>query len=226
MKAAVIAGDFIGFTVLSGKFRSEIRAEVNKLFDLFTERYDAYCRLVKGDYVEIVVNPQYAFRVVLLLKNRLKTVAAKIPSREMRVKYFKKIVLRLVVSVGELEVFDPSGGIIEGEAVYEAGRFLAKEYTHDKKRISIKQSMFFISSDPHLTKEMDTLFALTDYILMEHTPKQAAVVYYRLLGMDFSEIARQWGVSRESINALSIRAGWYHIHKALDYYEYRFQNFQ
>ncbi len=226
MIKAVISGDIIAYTSLSVQQKDELEKTLNSLFYVINHKYKVYIRLIKGDYLECVVDePEYALEIALLIKMQIKSLEFNNLQEDTRLKYFNNYGVRLAIGLGKLERIDKQKGIIDGEAIYFSGRLITEQNTHTQKKIHIKQSLFFKSYDENLNKEMDTLFGLTDFIINKSTSKQASVIYRKILGEKEDEIAKNLGVSKSVVNRQSISAGWYPLRKTLEYYKYKISNF-
>ncbi len=222
---AVISGDIIAYTSLSADQKKELQEAFDGLFDLIENKYKVFIRLIKGDYLECVVyEPAYSLEIALLIKTRIKSLKFENPQKDTRLKYFNNYGIRLAVGLGQLELIDEKKGIIDGEAVYLSGRLISEQDTHTQKKIHIKQTLFFKSRDENLNREMDTLFALTDFILNKSTAKQARVISGKILGEKDDEIAKKLGVSKSVVNRQSIAAGWHPLRKVIQYYKDRIAN--
>ena len=220
MKKAVISGDIVAYTSLSTEEKASLEKALLNFFQELQVDYNAYARLVKGDYLECVVSPEDAMRVALLIKTFIKSLAVELDeTRDKRIKYFSVYGIRLAIGVGNLDRFDPAKGIIDGEAIYYSGRLLNEQHTHNKQKIHIKQSLFFMSGDEDMNANFDALFSLTDTLLNKASAKQSKVIFYKLQHKTEGEIAEILSVSRSVVNRQSRSVGWYALKKAVNYYE-------
>jgi len=224
MKVAVIAGDIIAYTSLGVKNKQLLENKINELFLIIKNKYDVYCRLVKGDYLECVIEePEYSFEIALLIKTYIKSLPID-EQNNKRFKYFKNYGIRLAISIGKLNRYDKEKGIIDGEAIYLAGRKINKETTYDKQRIVIKNTLYFVSSKEQLNKLFQTIFMLVDFNLFKATNKQSQVVFYKLLGYKEKEIAKILKISQPVVNQHSLSVGWNALEQAIDYYRETLKN--
>lgn len=215
---SVISGDIIAFTSLSDHSKSKLEEELFKLFNKLNQEYNTYSRLVKGDYIEIAIpKPEHALRIALLLKTFVKSF--EFTAKTKRYKYFEEYGVRLVIGYGELSRFDPSKGIIDGEAIYLSGRRINEESTHTKERVVIKNSLLFVSGNTTLNQSFEAVMALLDFILARATQKQSEVAYYKILGMREDEISSILGTSQSAVNQHSNAIGYNAIEKAILYFE-------
>lgn len=218
MKKAIISADIIAYTALSDKNKQFLEQEIAALFVTISNKYAVYCRLVKGDTIECVIEkPKNAFEVALLLKTFIKSLPIK-ETNNKRFKFFKNFGIRIAIAIGKLSRYDKKRGIIDGEAIYMAGRKINEESTHQKKRIVIKNTLFFISKDTHLNEQFQTIFGLVDYILNKATAKQCEVVFYKVLGHKETEISKIIKISQPVVNQHSISVGWNALEQTIRYF--------
>ncbi len=216
---AIISVDIVAYTSLTSGQKRILEKRIFELFELLQKEYDVYIRLVKGDYLEcLVFQPEKSLEIALLIKMYIKSLDFKNVQNDNRLKYFNTYGIRLAIGIGQLERIDIEKGIIDGEAIYRAGRLLQDQNTHAQKKIHIKQSLFFASGDINLDKEMDAFCSLLDYIANKATGKQAKVIYYKILKKKEEEIARLMQISRSVVNRQSVSAGWHAIKKAINIY--------
>jgi hypothetical protein len=217
---AVISGDIVAYTGLQAVQKKRFEEELTILFDMLQESYTSYIRVVKGDYIEAVSSPQQSLRVAILLKTYIKYIMSGMEDAgDRRIEYGKNIGIRLAVGIGTLDRFDAKKGIIDGEAIYLSGRQIAGLHTFGKKKIHIRQSMFFKIGNPELDAEMDAIYALIDNLLNRASGKQCRVLYYKLQGKSEMDIAGLLQISRQVVNRHSVSAGWHALNKAVLYYE-------
>lgn len=222
MNRAVIAGDIIAFTSLSLKSKQLLEDIVKAEFSILNNNYQTYGRLIKGDTIECYVpNKVHSLRVALIFKSKIKSVTPLINDNlTSRVKAFKSFGIRLAIGIGEITRFDPIAGIIDGEAIYLAGRTLNElGSTSDKARIVIKNTLCIKSFDKHINKEFQPVISLLDVILNNATAKQSEVIYNKLLGFNDEKIASLLGVKQATINEHSTKAGWNAIEKSICRFE-------
>jgi len=220
MKTSVISGDIVAFTSLSKTDRARVETHLRELFETLKSEFDGFGRLVKGDYLECVSpRPEMALKIALLIKTWVKSIlVATEGNSDSRVKYFENYGIRLAIGYGSLERFDVAKGIIDGEAIYMSGRKINEEDTHTSDRISIKNTLFFISKDEALNSTMEALFGLIDYLMNKATSRQSSVLYYKLLGWNESRISRKLEISQPVVNQHSTSAGWSAIETAVEYF--------
>jgi len=224
MNFAAISADIISYTSLSELEKRSLESGIRNLISELSEKFTGqnfYGRLVKGDYIECAMNdPQYSLRIALLFKTFVKSFDFNVNKGDRsRLKYFFEHGLRLAVAVAPLTKLDAGKNLIDGEAIYLSGRAIKDLSTSDKKKIVIKNTMFFRSPDKGLEERYDTIFSLLDTIISNCSAKQCEVVYYKLLSFTEKEIAQKLNKYQSTISQHSTAAGWLSIEKAIDFYE-------
>lgn len=219
MNAATISGDIISFTSLSSKNKQLLEKKIENLLQLLKNEFNVFGRVIKGDYLECVVKePEKSLQIAILIKCFIKSVELESEPKNKRIKYFKNFGIRLAIGLGSLNRFDAAKGIIDGEAIYMSGRKINTESTHNKKRIVIKNTLFFISKKEQLNKQFTAIIELIDYILNKATAKQCEVVFYKLLGHSETEISKIMNISQPVVNQHSISVGWNAIETAIKHF--------
>jgi hypothetical protein len=222
MNKAVISGDIVASTSLPDIGRSRLENDLLQVITILSEeKLILFGRIIKGDYIECVVsNPEDALRVLLIFKCYVKSLAGEmnLEDSSSRIKLFKIYGIKLAIGYGGLSRFDPEKGIIDGEAIYLSGRKINELSTFGKQRISLKNSLFFVSAYSQLNMQFEALFSLLDVLLNKATARQCEVVYYKLLGMKEDQIVQKMNVSQPVINQHSSGAGWNAIELAVNYY--------
>src|SRR5690606_6795344 len=185
MKYSVISADIIASTNLSNHDKDLLNTNLKKMIDTLQDKYNIYGRLIKGDYIECVVpEPKLAFRVALILKCLIKSIKYRNESeykKDNRSRMFLMHGLRIVISYGELKRFDKEKGIIDGDAIYKSGRLINQFSTSDTERVTIKNTIFFISDNNELTNKVQNILFLIDFILGKTTTRQSEILLMKLL---------------------------------------------
>jgi|WetSurMetagenome_2_1015567.scaffolds.fasta_scaffold401648_2 hypothetical protein len=228
---ATISGDIISSAALTPQERSSLMEEIKGGFNLIKEKIcsyedDFYGRIVRGDTVECYIKkPKDALRIALILKT---LVGAFVISNDSNVSIlerkrrslFQNYGIRLSIALGEMEHTDIKQGILDGEAIYRSGRKLDEQKTSYKEKIAVKRTLFWSAFDSENFSAIEVIIGLIDTLIMEMTAKQQAVVYYKLLGHNESEISRILKISQSTVNHHSTSAGWSAIEEAILYYEH------
>ena len=220
MKYAVLSGDVVAFTSLSNSQKEDLEARLRNLNITLAMKFNTYSRLVKGDYWECVVpQVEHALTVALLAKSWVKAFTVRPQKNQKRLKSFETYGIRLAVGLGTLDRFEPERGIVDGEAIYRSGRKINDESTHSKKRVVIKNTLFFESGNPDLDQQMEPLISLLDHTINKATEKQSLILYHKLLGKSEKAIAEELDISQSSVNQHSTSLGWNAIEKAVTYFQ-------
>lgn len=168
-------------------------------------------RLVRGDTIECCLrSPNLALRLALLLKCRIKTWAGELNCSSA----LQNIGIRFSIGVGNMRIVDPQIDIMDGEAIYIAGRNLNKLVG-----ISSTSAFGFADADRNLTELINISISLLDDLINSLSAKQSAVIYHLLLGRNQTEIARLLFISQSSVNSRAQKAGWRLIVDTLRVYE-------
>ena len=218
MVQATISADIVSSTALSVEELMLLQSEIHRFLDELAEKSQGkdWGRLFKGDSVEIfLLDPHEALRTALLLKTLVKkTSIAK--NKSVKRELFRRYGIRLALGIGEMRTSDKDRDILDGEAIYYSGRLLEKAI--EEKQIN-KRTMFFACKDPMLTEQMDVILGLLDALLKEATPRQSEILYYKILGMNESEIAEMLRIKQPVVNQHSNSLNWKSIEATINYFE-------
>jgi hypothetical protein len=220
-QAATISGDIVAFTSLDNEEKARVEKIIYSLFENLERRFNAYCRLIKGDYIECYIpNPQHALRAALSFKCIIKSMQMDKRISDRRFNKFKRYGIRLAIGIGTINRFDSSKGIIDGEAIYNSGRIINElKATHNPQRIVIKNTMFIKSADKKFDESAEVILELIDVLIRKATSKQSEVLYYKLLGYNENEIEELLPISQSTINTHSKISGWNAIDDAIKWFE-------
>ena len=223
-KKIVLSGDIIASTSLNNEAKIILESELKNLIELVENHYSIYGRIIKGDYLEMVVeNPKDALTIAMIIKCYIKAIVLSTNIDSTRSKYFKNYGIRLALGYGELERYDKVGEVIDGAAIYYSGRKISEERTtYDKERIVIKNTLFFKSEDEKLNENINCILALLDVLINNATAKQCKILYLRLLGNSEKEIANQLNIKQPTVNKQLSSVGWNAIEKATLYFKTTF----
>jgi hypothetical protein len=220
MPKAVISGDIIASTSLTNTGRMHVYEKLSSLVRTLGDKYGMYGRIIKGDYIECIPDrADLSLRLALVIKCYVKSLSADMDESDdadPRRKFFRMHGIRLAIGFGEISRFEPDEGIIDGEAIYLSGRRLNEEFTYNKERIIIKNTLFFVSSDNELNKEFEPLFALVDVLISKATPRQCEVLYMKLMDLNEEAIAARLHIAQPVVNQHSTSVGWNAIEKAVN----------
>ncbi|RFN58004.1 helix-turn-helix transcriptional regulator [Marixanthomonas ophiurae] len=219
MMYSVLSGDIISSTSLHNKDRNLVEKELAKLLKKLEAEFEVYGRIVKGDYIECVApKAEDGLRVALAIKSFVKSIPIELSSYKKdknRVRLFKTHGLRLAIGYGPLSRYNPKKGVIDGEAIYLSGREISGMSTHNKERVVIKNTLFFVSENETLNNRFKPVFELLDTLLSKATARQSEVLYLKLLNQQEDEIAKTLGIGQSAVNRHSTSVGWNAIETAV-----------
>lgn len=223
-KFIVISADIVAYTSLEDVEKVALEKQLKSFFSEMKKEYAVFARIVKGDFIEIVAeNAEDALEVVLLVKSFIKSVSFSKNLENNRTKSFKNHGIRIAMGYGELSRYDAKKGVVDGEAIYLSGRKINEETTHNKQRIVIKNTLFFVSADAVLNYNMNTILGLIDVLISKATSKQCEILYYKLLGMNEDTIAERLKIRQSAVNQHSTNVGWNAIERAVKYFNFTFK---
>ncbi|MBQ7773911.1 MAG: hypothetical protein IJ383_07590 [Bacteroidales bacterium] len=208
-----IAADVIDSTSLSRTDLFHLNEEVNRCFADAKNHTSIqfWGRLVRGDTIECCLqNPSMALRLALLIKCRIKAWAGELICSEA----LQNMGVRFSIGVGNMRIIDRQMDIMDGEAIYVAGRNLNKIAS-----TSLTSAFGFNSDDRNLARLIDISIALLDDLINTLSAKQSVVIYHMLLGLNQTEISRILFISQSSVNSRAQKAGWRLIMDTLRVYE-------
>ena len=119
---------------------------------------------------------------------------------------------RMAIGIGNMRIVDTEQGIWDGESIYMSGRSLEGMNALNKGTLSV------CTSKRQLSCPLQTIALLTDAIMNDMTLRQSEVIYYKLLGLKETDIARNLGISQSGVNKASSATKWYCIEEALKYF--------
>lgn len=209
---ATISADIVSSTSLSMDETIRLKQRIEALFALLKTKYpDFYGRQIKGDYIECVMqNVSNALRIALVIKSCIKSFPI---TENKKAKSFQTYGIRTAIGIGNMRIVDTEQGIWDGEAIYMSGRSLEGMNALNKGTLSV------CTSKRQLSCPLQTVALLTDAIMNDMTLRQSEVIYYKLLGLKETDIARNLGISQSGVNKASSATKWYCIEEALKYFE-------
>ena len=221
MVRATISADIVSSTSLSMEELTLLQSEIRRFLDELSEKSQGqdWGRLFKGDSVEIFLHdPKHALRTALLLKALVKKT---ILSKDKTAKWmlFKRYGVRLAIGIGEMRMANREQDILDGEAIYISGRLLESQQKSGRDKSSIKRSMFFGCKDALFAEQMGVILELLDSLLKETTIRQSEILYYKLLGNNEEEIAKNLLIKQSTVNQQSRSFSWNAIESAVNYFE-------
>ena len=168
-------------------------------------------RVVKGDAIECCVDdPRMALRLALLVKCRIKAWAGALTCSVA----LKELGIRFSIGVGDMRINDPMNDIMDGEAIYIAGRNLYKI-----SESSLTSIFGMYMRDRNVLNLLNINITLLDDLVNSLSAKQSEVIYWRLLRKTEIEISNILDISQSSVNSRSRIGGWKLIAETLNVYE-------
>lgn len=208
-----IAADVIDSTSLDRDDLLDLSNEVARCFTdaKYYTSSQFWGRLVKGDTIECCLqNPSLALRLALLLKCRIKAWTGELSCSAA----LQNLGIRFSIGVGDMRIIDPQIDIMDGEAIYIAGRNLNKI-----AGTSYTSAFGFAADDRNLTELINISISLLDDLINSLSAKQSEVIYHLLLGRNQIEIAKLLFISQSSVNSRAQKASWRLIADTLRVYE-------
>ena len=224
----VLSGDIIASTSLTDEAKIILENELKTLITMLENNFSIYGRIIKGDYLEMVVEyPEEALTIALIIKSYIKAIVLTTEIDSSRSKYFKNHGIRLAMGYGTLNRYDKVSEVIDGEAIYFSGRKISEERTtYNKERIVIKNTLFFNSDDEKLNENINCILGLLDVLVSNATAKQCKILYLRLLKNSEKEIANQLNIKQPTVNKQLRSTGWNAIEKSVSYFNSLFKEMQ
>lgn len=208
-----IAADVIDSTSLSRIDLLRLSDEVDGCFAdaKYYASIQFWGRLVKGDSIECCLqDPSMALRLALLMKCRIKSWAGGLNCSTA----LQDFGIRFSIGVGNMRIVDSQIDVMDGEAIYIAGRNLNRIAD-----TSLTSVFGFGAVDKNLSDLINISISLLDDLINSLSTKQSAVIYYMLLGLNQTKIANLLCISQSSVNSRAQKAGWRLIVDTLRVYE-------
>lgn len=208
----IVSCDVVDSTSLSTEGFKKLRRDITDgLFeDLKVAGIKHWGRVVRGDTIELCLeNPNYALLTALAVKSWFKLWAAGNADSEL----MRESGIRYSIGIGDMRYIDLSDDIMDGEAIYMAGRNLDYISAH---HISSAFGIANINSEFKMFERViDNNLMLLDFFFERMNSRQCAVVYRKLLGEKEEDIAELLSISQTAVNLRSRNAGWPLIRESL-----------
>lgn len=211
---ATISADIVRSTSMETADLLELRRGLQGLLnDLEQVHPGFWARIVRGDGLECVVpDCRDSLRIAILLKLFVKMRVADFNCSELLQRYG----IRFSIAAGDLKYADKDEDIIDGPAIYLSGRNLDEISRKSGGRMSV----FELDREPRsLSDVLDSYVALVCDLVDSYSAKQAAVVYYKLLGFKEVEISERLGIYQSSVNMRATNAQWGLLNRAIKDFE-------
>lgn len=209
---ATISADIVRSTSLKTEDLIALRNSLKELLDDFEKDYPGFwARIVRGDSIECVVPEyRYSLRIAILIKLFVKMQVGAYECHELLQRYG----LRLSIGIADIGYADKTEDIINGPAIYLSGRNL-DEIT----RRGLYTVMEVGDVPKALSDVMDSYAALLGNLVDSYSAKQAAVVFYKLLGFKEVDISKRLGIYQSAVNMRSTSAQWGLLNTAIKDFE-------
>ncbi|MCR5496738.1 MAG: RNA polymerase subunit sigma-70 [Paludibacteraceae bacterium] len=230
---ATISADIVSSTAMELKQLIEVQQSINELIrQLSAQGFISWGRMSKGDNIECYLkDPKNSLRVALLLKSFIKKTPLyveldaseaddKNKRRKRRLNLFTTFGVRIAIAVGSMRIAEESCNVLDGEAIYASGRAIEQQKTSNRKKITIKSTLFFHAEDEELNDRINAYLGLIDVLFKRATARQCEVIFHRLTGKTEEEISKLLGISQSAVNQHSTQFGWKAIEQVLKHYEH------
>lgn len=205
---AVLTGDIVGSTKLSGDQRRRLHDVLAEVSEELRQRFGTAIPyeldVFRGDSWQIMVTePRLALRVALRFRARLRSRFEDV-----------KVDTRVGIGVGGVD-FLPEKGVSTGDGdAFRRSGWAFEELTRGER-------MAFAGRGPH-SRCLDVCVRLIDYPAAHWTARQAYAVAEALLGHTQEEIAEGWmdrPITQQAVAQHLARAGWHAVDTAVGYFE-------
>lgn len=208
---AALSCDIVESTSLSESGIFELQDRVEECFhDMRFFGYDFWGRVIKGDSIECLFeNPNQVLRFALALKCYMKYNLHILGASGKSAKYG----IRSSIGIGSMRIVNESRGIMDGEAIYCAGRNLSAMTAIQFAELECR------TINPSVSGLLSMNYILIDEWINELSPKQAIVIYHKLMGLTEVSIAKLYGLSQPAVNLRSGSAKWDMIAECVERWE-------
>lgn len=210
---ATLSADIVRSTSLRTEDLIDLRKKLLGFFDDLGEDYPGFWgRIVRGDSIECFIpDCQSALRIAVLIKLFIKKQIVHYECSEL----LQRIGIRFSVGIGEIRYVDRTEDIIDGPAIYISGRNLDAISRENDTYSSIEVDGATRAANCFL----DSYVAMIGAIVDAYSSKQAAVVFYKLLGFKEREIGERLGILQSSVNMRAASAKWGLLNTAIKDFE-------
>lgn len=211
---AALSCDIVESTSLSELGLFELRDKIDECFHDFTLfGCEFWGRVIKGDYIECLFdNPNEVLRFAIALKCYMKYNLGVLGASEASARYG----VRSAIGIGSMRIVNKDRDIMDGEAIYCAGRNLS---ILSRRQFAIAECK---TVDRDISDILSMNYILLDEWINELSPKQSIVIYHKLMGLSEVSIAKLYGLSQPAVNLRSGSAKWDMIAAAVE----RWENFK
>ena len=205
----IVSCDVIDSTSLDLDALIQLRKDIHT--ELFRD-IEALCpgfwgRVVRGDTIECCLRHYWmAFRVALMIKCWFMDWASGHGAGDG----MRKDGVRFSIGIGPMRLIDREMDIMDGAAIYMAGRNL--DFIADRGLASYFEME---SGNGDVNSLIDNNLTLVNRMVGQSTEKQISILYHRLRGKTEVEIAQRLSISQGSVNQRAKNAGWPFIKQTL-----------
>lgn len=198
----IVSCDVINSTSLNRDALIRLRNGIDS--SLFPD-IDAICpgfwgRVVRGDTIECCLDKSWlAFRVALMIKCWFMEWADSHDAAES----MRRAGVRFSIGIGKMRLIDRELDMMDGEAIYLAGRNL--DFISER---GLSSYFEMNSEDKDVNSLIDNILMLVDRIVGQATERQVPILYDKLRGIRESEIAQSLRISQGAVNQRAKNAGW------------------
>lgn len=210
---AAISADIVRSTSLRTQDLKQLRKRLFRLFgDLERDFPGFWARIIKGDGIECYVpDYHYALRIAILIKLSVKIQVDQCECSDM----LQRHGIRFSIGIGEINYANKKEDIIDGPAIYIAGRNL-----DDIGRRNDNYSVVEVEGiSQYINCMLDSYVAMISNLLDSYSAKQAEVVYFKILGLKEREISKRLKIFQSSVNTRSTNAQWGLLNTAIKDFE-------
>jgi len=207
---ASITADIVSSTSLSKDSLVELSEYIRERLLMIECRYqNVWCRLVKGDSIECIVDhPEDSFEIALMIKAMVRAFQ---PVFIKKPKKFSLYGVRVAIGFGSMKTVDRNSDVMDGEAIYISGRSIAN--MSGRKRNSFK-----VCNSNGEIENLQIVAVLTNQLLNCGTSRQCETLFWRLLSSKTEFVSNRMKISNSGVTQNLKTLGWDAIEQALKYY--------
>lgn len=208
---ASLSADVVDSTSLSVADLKRLHMEIRGVLQRIDEDLaPVWGRVIRGDTIECITShPSFILRMSLALKCYLKYWLSTVDSSQ----FARTVALRCSIGIGTMREVDLKDGFLDGEAIYMSGRNL------DDMRRDRYSAFDCETSDLDFVDLIDVNVALVDSMINDLSAKQAIVLYYKMLHVPETVIAKELALSQPAVNLRASSGKWGLINRALVEFE-------
>lgn len=207
---AVLTCDLVNSSKLQTEDRLTLNKEIKGIVKELSRQDQAEYMVYRGDSLQgLLDDPSQSLKHAIYLKAFIK--AYKVASS----KRSTEADIRISIGTGLIDYVSENLLESDGQAFRNSGRTLDSM----KKK---GRTLMLTTPDEDVNKEWDVILSLLDEVMGKWTIPSAEIIWRLIKGMDDKEIGKELGISQPAVSLRKKYAGWEAIHKALNYYESKF----